>query len=149
MREIIDRLIDRGESISFVESMTGGAIAASMVENHSASEVLREALVAYSIDAKITRLNIPLNDLNKYGVVSAEIAALMASHYQAITKTDMVVSITGYADGHEPNEAYIGIYYQDEIIVHHLVFKSGQTRIQNIKKCVKETTKLIKKVLGK
>lgn len=149
MREIIDRLIARGETISFVESMTGGAIAATMVQNHSASKVLKEALVAYSIEAKIKHLNIDKKTIEKYGVVSAEIAALMVSHYQLLAKTDITVSITGYADGYEPNEAYIGIDYHGEIMIHHLVFKSGQTRIQNIKKSVKETTKLIKKVLGK
>ncbi len=148
MYDIVDQLRKRGQTASFVESMTGGAISAKMVLVSQASEVLKEAVVAYSNEAKINILKINEKDIQKYGVVSAEIATLMVLHYQAITKTDLVVSITGYAEGKEPNEAYIGAYYDGETIVKHIVFKSSKTRQENIRKAVKEVIKLIKKLIG-
>src|SRR5690606_20025745 len=109
-------LIKNNLTISFVESMTGGLLSYELVRLYNASKVYKEGFVLYSNEAKSKYLNIDLNYIENNGVVSKEVAGLMAQNLKEITGADITVSITGYASGHEPNKAFIGV------MIHNLLY---------------------------
>lgn len=147
MSNLVEGLIEKGLTISTVESMTGGAIAAYIVTHSNASKTLKESLVTYSIESKIKTLGVSKHVIKSQGVVSSKVAIEMARLYHKKTKTDIVISITGYAEGHEPNEAFIGVFYKGNIDVHHLKFGSGNSRLQNIQIAVQYVDEILQEIL--
>lgn len=68
--ELVSLLIDKGHTISFAESCTGGMAAASIVDVADASKVLNASFVTYANEAKIKYANVSGDTLDKYGAVS-------------------------------------------------------------------------------
>lgn len=147
MANIVELLIEKSLSISTVESMTGGAIASYIVAHSNASKTLQEALVTYSDQSKIKTLGLNKNLIKSEGVVSSKVAYEMARLYQKKTKTDIVVSVTGYAEGKKPNEAFIGLYFKGRIDVHHLKFGDENSRIQNIQITIEYVDEMLTEIL--
>lgn len=136
MKKLVEKLSLLGETVAFVESMTGGKLASELVKISGASKVFKEAFVLYSDETKSQRLGIDLKIILQYGVVSEYIAGLMVKKLYELTKADLCVSITGFAENKAPNEAFIGIYYRGVIKVYHMLFKDTSDRIKNIDLCV-------------
>lgn len=143
MKSIIKTLSKRNETISFVESITGGALVASLVKHHNASRILKESYVLYDSHKKAEILNFNYEIILKYGVVSKEVALEMVQGLYNKTNADLCVSSTGFADGKKPNEAFIAVKYHDKLDVTHLIFPDDNSRIKNIKECIKNTIDLI------
>ena len=105
----------RGEHVSFAESLTGGMIAAALVENPGASDVLNESYVTYASSSKVRILGVRQQTVDAEGVVSARCAAEMAEGVRRISGADWGVSATGLAgpDGGTPETpvgtVFIGI----------------------------------------
>ena len=72
-------LKERGEHVSFAESLTGGLIAATFIENPGASAVIDESYVTYAATSKMRILGVKRETVETVGVVSAECARQMAS----------------------------------------------------------------------
>ena len=87
----------RGEHVSFAESLTGGMIAAALVENAGASDVLGESYVTYAPEAKVRILGVAQETVDAVGVVSARCAREMAAGVRRISGADWGVSATGLA----------------------------------------------------
>ena len=90
-------LRDRSEHVSFAESLTGGMIAAALVENAGASDVLGESYVTYAPEAKMRILGVRRETVDAAGVVSAQCAREMAAGVRRISSADWGVSATGLA----------------------------------------------------
>jgi len=93
----VEALRARGWTAATCESLTGGLIAASMVEVPGASAVLRGGLVTYQSEAKTILAGVPADMIEKYDVVSAEVACAMAEGARERLGTDIAVSATGIA----------------------------------------------------
>jgi len=145
MNELIKTLTKRNETISFVESITGGNLVGSLVKHKNASKVLKESYVLYDSNKKANFLNFDYNLINKYGVVSKEIAEEMVKGLSKLTLANLCVSTTGYASDNYPNEVYIGIKYNDKLEIYHHVFNESNTRIKNINETVRYN--LIKQIV--
>mgnify|MGYP000987241956 CR=1 FL=1 len=143
MKKIVEKLSMMGETISFVESMTGGKVASELVKVSGASKVFKEAFVLYSDDTKSKRLEIDAKIILQYGVVSEYIAGLMAKKLHDLTKATLCLSITGFAENRAPNEAFIGIYYRNVLKVYHMIFKDSNDRMKNIDLCVNRAKDLL------
>ena len=87
----------RGEKVSFAESLTGGLIAASFVENPGASAVLDESYVTYAPESKVRILGVARDTVESVGVVSARCAMEMAAGVRRISGAHWGVSATGLA----------------------------------------------------
>ena len=87
----------RGEHVSFAESLTGGWIAATLVENSGASAVLNESYVTYAPESKMRILGVARETVEREGVVSARCAREMAAGVRRISGADWGVSATGLA----------------------------------------------------
>lgn len=83
--------------ISFSESSTGGMLAAKLVNVDGASNVLDESFITYSNESKIHYLGVKQETINKYDVVSEEVAIEMAKDVKKLTNAEVGCSVTGYA----------------------------------------------------
>ncbi len=90
-------LIERNQRVSFAESLTGGLIAATFIENPGASAAIDESYVTYAAEAKIRILGVSPDTVNTCGVVSAQCAKEMAEGVRRISGADWGVSATGLA----------------------------------------------------
>ena len=95
--QLVNKLIDLNYKISFAESCTGGMVASSIVEVSDASKVLEMSFVTYASDAKISLLGVEKEVIDKYGVVSEEVAYQMANGVKLKSTADIGVGVTGIA----------------------------------------------------
>ncbi len=93
----VSLLKDRKLKVATAESVTGGLIAASIVDIPGSSKVLGEAYVAYSLEAKTKVLGINPALFLSHEVVSERIALEMAKGLKRKTSVDVVIATTGIA----------------------------------------------------
>jgi len=130
---LIDHLKKQKITLSFAESMTGGALAAHITKMQGASHVFKGSLVCYDNDIKTRVLGISPSFIDTYGVVSKEVCQAMVEACQKMFMSSISVSVTGYADGNE-KDIYIGIK-EHETIIYHLIRKE-QSRSEMIQEVV-------------
>lgn len=90
-------LKERGWTVATAESLTGGMIAATLVDVPGASSVMRGGFVTYQTDTKTVLLDVPAAVIEQHDVVSAEVAVGMALGARAKLGVDVAVSATGLA----------------------------------------------------
>jgi nicotinamide-nucleotide amidase len=90
-------LADRGETVAVAESCTGGLIARRLTEVPGSSQYFLEGAVTYSNEAKMNRLGVPSEIIEKFGAVSAECAEAMAAGMRSTAGSDHAISVTGIA----------------------------------------------------
>ncbi|MGV8981163.1 competence/damage-inducible protein A [Clostridium sp.] len=114
-------LIDKKLTISTAESCTGGMVAAKLINYSGISSVFMDGAVTYSNEAKISRLGVSKETLDKYGAVSSEVAAEMAQGMAKTAGTNIGISTTGIAgpDGGSDEKpvglVYVGLYMKGEV----------------------------------
>ena len=132
----INRLFrEKGFTLGSVESFTGGKFASEIVSIPGASHFYKGGFVTYTNEEKNRLLGISWDDIDKYGVISQEMAGLMASHARALLNVDFCVSFTGNAgpdvmEGKKAGEVYIGISYQDKCQVFAYQFAGSREEVQ-------------------
>lgn len=94
---LVNVLIEKGYTISFAESCTGGKMAAAIVDVPDASKVLNASFITYANEAKMKYAKVASQTLEKYGAVSEETAGEMAAGTAAANHADVAVGISGVA----------------------------------------------------
>jgi len=84
-------LLENNLKISVAESLTGGEVAAKLVDIPGISKSFIEGIVAYANEAKMNRLGVSAETLIKFGAVSEETAKEMA---EGLIKGDVTVSVS-------------------------------------------------------
>tara|TARA_R110002110_G_scaffold415856_3_gene658445 strand:- start:23094 stop:23567 length:474 start_codon:yes stop_codon:yes gene_type:complete len=84
-------------TLSLAESCTGGNISSKLTKISGASDYFVGSIVCYTILVKNKALQIPVPYIEKYGVVSPEVARAMANGALQYFETDIALGITGYA----------------------------------------------------
>ena len=97
MNELAELLIKNNISIGTVESFTVGNFATMLGNIPGISKVYKGSLVTYQSETKERLLGIEHPLIEKYGVVSKEIATLMCVNGKSILDVDLCVSFTGNA----------------------------------------------------
>lgn len=134
---VAELLIDKKLTISIAESCTGGLICSKLINYPGISEVLIEGAVTYSNQAKMKRLNVRKETLEKYGAVSAETAAEMAQGIADMADTDIGISVTGIAgpSGGTVDKpvglVYSGLYIKGALKVKEFNFPGSRESIRN------------------
>jgi nicotinamide-nucleotide amidase len=122
--------------IAAAESCTGGEISARLVDFPGISSVFLESCVTYSNDAKIRRLGVKPETLEKYGAVSAQTAAEMAEGIAKTSGADVGISTTGIAgpSGGTPEKpvglVYLGLYYKGKTVTKELGLVGNRAKIR-------------------
>jgi nicotinamide-nucleotide amidase len=95
--ELVAALIEKKLTIGSAESFTGGLFAKTITDVPGASKTFKGSLVSYSPEEKVRFLSINPEAIDKYGVVSKEIASQMAINGRKALNVDICVSFTGNA----------------------------------------------------
>lgn len=86
-----------GKTVSAAESCTGGEIAHLLTTIAGSSAYFLGSVTSYAVSVKVNVLGVKAETVEKYGVVSAEVAAEMAEGVRKLTGSDFAVSTTGLA----------------------------------------------------
>lgn len=113
LEEVLGKLlIEKKLTIATAESCTGGLLSGRLVNYPGISEVFMQGAVTYSNEAKMQRLGVKKDTLDKFGAVSSETAAEMAAGIAKTSNTDIGVSTTGIAGpGGGTEEKPVGLVY--------------------------------------
>lgn len=131
-KKVVELLKKLNMNISTAESCTGGMLASKLIDVPGISEVFYDGVVSYSNEAKINRLGVRKEILDKYGAVSEEVAKEMV---MGLT-TDVALSTTGIAgpDGGSEEKpvglVYMGIRIKDKIYVEKRVFRGDRNKVR-------------------
>ncbi|MBF91924.1 MAG: damage-inducible protein CinA [Rickettsiales bacterium] len=146
-KKFIHTLKSKKIKICLAESITGGFLSSELIKIKGASSFIEYSLVTYSNSSKEKILN--LNDeIKKYGLVSPEVAKIMAKNVRRFSNYNNLLSIscTGYASKNKEKDCelglvYIGIMYNDVIKVFNHKFKE-KNRIKIIQLTTEQMIKL-------
>lgn len=94
---VLELLKNRGETVTFAESCTGGLLCGAFVDCAGASDCLKESYVTYANEAKENLLGVKSETLARRGAVSGECAREMALGAARAAGADWAVSVTGIA----------------------------------------------------
>ncbi|MCA1927824.1 MAG: CinA family nicotinamide mononucleotide deamidase-related protein [Calditerrivibrio sp.] len=124
---LVRMLKDKGLTISFVESCTGGLLSKKITDVSGSSNVFIGSVVSYSNKVKEELLGVDRNILEKFGAVSAETAKEMAVKCKEIFKTDISASVTGIAGpGGGSKDKPVGLVYTCIIIGDKIMVKENK-----------------------
>jgi nicotinamide-nucleotide amidase len=142
-----------GKTIATAESCTGGKIAQVLTSVPGASSYFRGSVVSYATDTKVSVLGVSEETINKYTVVSAQVAKQMALGIQKLMKTDYAIATTGNA-GPSKGEAdaevgtvFLALATPNEVIVEE--FNFGQLREKVIDRAVNKAFEMVQKEILK
>lgn len=121
-----------GATVSVAESCTGGLLGAMITDIPGSSEYFIGGVISYSNEAKISKLNVKRDTIEKFGAVSKETALEMAENVRKIFNTDYGISITGIAGPEGGSETkpvgtvWIGISDKDSTEAYHYIFSKDR-----------------------
>ncbi|MCW1248808.1 CinA family protein [Acaricomes phytoseiuli] len=112
--DLITELIAQELTVATAESLTGGGLAARLVDVPGASVAYLGSVVAYQNRLKTALLGVPAELLERHGSVSAQTAAAMAQGVQRSTGACSAIATTGAAgpqahDGRPPGTVFIAV----------------------------------------
>lgn len=145
-------LVNNNLTISAAESCTGGLVSGKLINYPGISSAFLEGAVTYTNEAKMKRLNVKKETLDKYGAVSEQTAKEMAEGIAKAAGTDIGVSTTGIAgpgggsDEKPVGLVYIGIYYNNETYVKKLNLSGSREKIRN--RAVMEVLDMIRRKIN-
>lgn len=132
-KAVVDLLLSGGLRVHTVESCTAGLVASRLVNVSGASEVFKYGLVTYSNKAKRKLAGVKRSTLEKYTAVSAETACEMVKGTDLGPKADVIVGVTGYAEGGENEPAglvYIACNVCGKTTVKEFHFNGGRQKVR-------------------
>ena len=116
MERLVKILKNNNQTISSMESCTGGLFASEITNINGASNVFKLGLVTYSNEYK-EYFGIEKETIKKYSVYSNEVSAQMAKIISELAKSDFGIGITGQLgtkdlknNSNNLNTVYITIY---------------------------------------
>lgn len=126
---------EKGLTLGSVESFTGGLFASTITSISGASKFYKGGYVTYATEEKINLLMIPKDIIDRFGVVSKEVAYYMANNARQLLKTDYCVSFTGNAgpeamEGKPVGEVHMCVASADRAQVYSLNLEGDRNEIQ-------------------
>src|SRR3979411_1791151 len=96
-QQVGERLRKLRKSIAVAESCTGGLLGAALTDVPGSSAYVLGGVISYADQVKVEQLGVPEATLRRYGAVSEQTAAAMATGVRQRLHADLGVSITGVA----------------------------------------------------
>ena len=133
--QIVSLLKEKGKRLSVAESFTGGGVASAITSVSGASSVFFEGITAYNEQAKVKRLGVRQETLQKFGAVSKETAGEMVAGLLRTGDCDFAVATTGIAgpnsddSGFPVGLCFIAVGINDKIAVYRYTLKGDRTEI--------------------
>lgn len=133
---VVDLLKEHKMRLSLVESCTGGALAARIVNVPGASEIFGAGFVTYSNKAKRKMVQVKKSTLKTVGAVSERCACEMARGGCSMTGADVCLSVTGIAGPGGGTEekpvgtVFMGCCCRGETTVREFHFSGNRSKIR-------------------
>lgn len=133
---IVRQLVEKNLTVTTVESCTGGGLAARIINVPGASDVIKQAYITYSDEAKIAVAGVEREIIDTYTAVSEQTAAQMAQGGVAHSGSDIAISVTGIAGpgGGTKDKpvglVYIGCCYRGNTIVKEYRFYGNRSKVR-------------------
>ncbi len=147
---VLESLIEKGKTISFAESCTGGYLSHLITSIGGSSESFMGSVIAYDNRIKEDILGVSVESLIKYGAVSEQVAKEMALGIKSVLKTDYAVSVSGIAGpGGGTDEKPVGLTWiavatpENKVVVKKYLF--GEHRGRNIRKATVTALNMLRK----
>lgn len=134
--DIINKLKENNQTITFAESCTGGRIAAEFTTISGASAVLMGSVVSYANEIKSKWLGVNKQTLIDHGAVSKETVEEMLNGILKMASADYAIAVSGIAgptggSKEKPvGTVYIGIRNTQYSIVELHNFKGDREAVQ-------------------
>jgi nicotinamide-nucleotide amidase len=148
-----DLLKNRLFTISTAESCTGGYLAHLLTSIAGSSAYFMGSVISYDTQIKINTLGVNSDDIEKYSVVSEQVAVQMAEGVRKLLNTDIALSTTGVAGpegGDEKNPVgtvWIGYADKEKSFAVRYIFEKD--RIRNIQRAALMALDILRKELIK
>ena len=145
--QIKEGFVRQQKTLALAESCTGGEIASRLTQVAGASEYFKGCAVAYHTQSKTDLLGVSEALINKYSVVSEEVASAMAENVRKKFNATVGLSTTGNAgpskgdSDAEIGTVWIAIAIQDKIVTKKFLF--GRHRERVIGKSVNKALELL------
>lgn len=152
-QQVSTLLKKEGLTLSVAESCTGGQIAQELTEHAGASQFFMGASVTYATRSKIDLLDVDPVVIEKYSVVSEQVAMAMAAGARTKFHSDIAVSTTGNAGPNKGDSdadvgtVFIGIATANDCFA--IKFMMGNHRERVIQKTVNKSFELLQKEILK
>jgi nicotinamide-nucleotide amidase len=146
-------MAEKGITLATAESCTGGKIAAVLTAVSGASNYFKGSVVSYATQTKIDVLGVSKSIIDKFSVVSAQVATEMALGIQKLTQVDYAIATTGNAGPAKGDSAadlgivFIAIATPAGVFVEE--FNFGQPREKVIDRAVGKSLELVYKEILK
>ena len=146
-------MTEKGFTLATAESCTGGKIASTLTSVSGASNYFKGSVVSYATQTKIDVLGVSKNTIDKYGVVSAQVASEMALGIQKLMQVDYAITTTGNAGPAKGDSSvdigivFIAIATPTGVFVEE--FNFGQPREKVIDRAVSKSLELVYKEILK
>ncbi|MCR5461781.1 MAG: CinA family protein [bacterium] len=150
MEELVELLQKHKYTISMAESCTGGLLAACIVSVADASKVFNQSFVTYTIEAKMKYAHVKKETIDKYSVVSEEVALEMAKGVKLESNSNVGIGITGYAGPSGDNVGLVcfGLVINDNEYVYEMWFNGtrNEIRAEAVEFIVRKTIEKLKEI---
>ena len=133
---VVELLKSRGLTVTTVESCTGGALSARIVDVPGASDVLKQGFVTYSNKAKRKLVKVKKSTLKEQGAVSRKCAKEMAEGGAGAAGADGALSVTGFAgpeggtDQYPVGTVFIGCTFKGKTRVKECHFNGDRSSVR-------------------
>lgn len=133
-KTVVDLLREKNLTISAAESCTGGSFAKMITDISGASSILNESYVTYAPESKIKLVGVLKETIDKYTVVSPEVAKEMAEGVKNVASSDIGVAFTGYAgpEGDDVGLVYMAVSFDGKTEVKELRLTGNRDKIRYI-----------------
>jgi nicotinamide-nucleotide amidase len=148
-KQIGTLLTNKKMTLATAESFTGGSIAEHITAVPGASNYFKGSMVCYATAVKVNVLGVPQELIDKYSVVSEEVAIAMANNVKSKLGTDFAIATTGNAgptkgdSDAEVGTVYIAVSTPNGTFAQKFVM--GRHRERVVKKSVNKAFELLYK----
>jgi nicotinamide-nucleotide amidase len=108
---VLRTLVERGQTLAVAESLTGGLLAATIVEVPGASAAFRGGLILYATDLKASIAGVAPDLLQARGPVDPDVAAALAAGARERCTADWGLATTGVAGPDPQGGRAVGTVY--------------------------------------
>lgn len=132
---LLDRLLERGETVATAESLTGGLVCATLIDAPGASGIVRGAIVAYVPEVKSQLLGVDDARIASNGTVDPEVARQMAEGIRLRLGATWGIATTGNAgpdssEGKPVGTVFIAVAGPGTSLVRELALSGGRREIR-------------------
>ena len=96
-QSVVEKLISAGQTVSVAESLTGGGLGFALTQIPGSSQVFLGGIISYTSDVKLTELGVSSETIDRFNVVSEEVAIEMAEGARKKFGTTWAIATTGIA----------------------------------------------------